>query len=149
MASDSGHLGAIGYEAADPSLRAPPWDEAMQGPPDPRTWTMKSTRSGARPSVNGGWRPLRVALRLPVWLGIVSLTVVALLLAFHQVVRGGVQQGEMRRMAVATQAEALWRCKALRGAVLRESCLAQLNAATDIDTTLRAEKLAPVAQISR
>jgi hypothetical protein len=150
MAGDVGHVGAIGYEAADLSLQAPAWDEALQGPPDPRTWAMKSTRSGSRPSVHGGWRQLRVALRSPVWPGIlVLLSILALLMAFHQVVRGGVQQGEMRRLAVAMQTEALWRCKALRAPVMRDSCLAQLNAASDIDAALRAQSLAPVAQISR
>jgi hypothetical protein len=73
-----------------------------------------------------------VALRSPVWTGlIVSMGILGLLIAFHQVVRGAVRQGESRRMAVALHADALWRCHAMRDPNPRESCLAQLSAATD------------------
>jgi hypothetical protein len=150
MVSHSGRVGALPYKAADLSLRAPPWRETLQGLSNTRRSAMKSMGFEWRPGVRGWWRRLPVALRSPVWPGIlVSLTILALLLAFHQIVRGGVQQGEMRRVAVAMYAEALWRCKALRGPGMRETCLAQLNEATDIDATLRAQDLAPVAQISR
>ena len=150
MASDSGRVGALGCEAADLSLRALPWRETLQCLPNTRRSAMKSTGFEWRPGVRGWWHRLPVALRSPVWPGIlVSLTILALLLAFHQIVRGGVQQGEMRRVAVAMHAEALWRCKALRGPGMRETCLGQLDAATDINATLRAQDLAPVAQISR
>jgi hypothetical protein len=62
----------------------------------------------------------------PVWLGILAtIAIVGLLLAFHHVVRGAVQQGELRRKATATHAEAAWRCNILREP---ESCGVQPNA---------------------
>lgn len=67
----------------------------------------------------------------PVWTGLLaSLALLALLLAFHQVVEGGVQQGQLRRQADAVHADATWRCKALRGTAERRQCLAQLGAAS-------------------
>ena len=55
------------------------------------------------------------AMRSPVWAGILlTIAIIGLLVAFHQVVRGAVQQGELRRQATATYAEAVWRCNALR-----------------------------------
>lgn len=71
------------------------------------------------------------ALRLP--LGHAAQALLAglgLLLAFHQVVLGAVEQGELRRKTAATQAEAAWRCNALSGARSREICLVLLNATT-------------------
>ena len=68
------------------------------------------------------------APRLQVWSGLLGATaVLALLLAFHQVVQGGVRQGEFRRQAAAVLADATWRCKALRGAELARDCLADLD----------------------
>jgi len=91
------------------------------------------------------------ALRSPVWPGILAaIAVVGLLLAFHQVVSGAVQQGELRRKATAAYAEAAWRCNALRGVrAVRESCLSQLNAPHN-ETTLQARNFATesVVQIS-
>jgi hypothetical protein len=54
-----------------------------------------------------------------------ALAAVGLLVAFHQVVRGAVQQGELRRLASAVHAEAVWHCNALRGSHMRDSCLLQ------------------------
>lgn len=56
-----------------------------------------------------------------------AVAIVGLLLAFHQVVRGAVAQGESRRHAVAVHADATWRCEALRGIGQSQACLAQLN----------------------
>ena len=53
--------------------------------------------------------------------------VLALLLAFHQVVTGAVQQGGLRRRAVAVHADATWRCQARSSVLQPEACLAQLN----------------------
>ena len=47
------------------------------------------------------------------WPGVAgALAVFALLLAFSHVVSLGVQQGELRRQAMARQASLLWRCDA-------------------------------------
>jgi hypothetical protein len=62
-----------------------------------------------------------------------ALAIVALLVAFQQVVRASVQQGDLRRKAVAALEEATWRCKALRSQRMRESCLVQLAAAAHRD----------------
>jgi hypothetical protein len=75
--------------------------------------------------------------------------IVGLLAAFHHVVRGAVLQSELRRQAIATHAEAVWRCNALR---VRDSCLAQLNAAPHDDATLQGRNIAtvaPIAEMSR
>ena len=70
------------------------------------------------------------ALRLPVWAAIVAtLIALALLQAFKQVVAQAVTQGDLRRMATASQVESAWRCKLLRHAGERGSCLVQLSLA--------------------
>jgi hypothetical protein len=64
------------------------------------------------------------------WSGILAtLTSAGLLLAFHQVVDGAVKEGEQRREATATRAEAAWHCSALPGDRSRRDCLAALSAA--------------------
>jgi hypothetical protein len=79
----------------------------------------------------------------PVWLGILAtIAIVGLLLAFHHVVRGAVQQGELRRKATATHAEAAWRCNFLREL---DSCLVQQNALPHDGAPLRARDVATVA----
>jgi hypothetical protein len=75
------------------------------------------------------WQPLlppaaRFAL-VPTALALVAA--LGLILALFQVVRGAVQQGDTRRQESAARVEATWRCKALRGLVLRENCLMQLE----------------------
>jgi hypothetical protein len=82
--------------------------------------------AGAMKAKGLGWPD---ALRLPLWQAILAvLAALGLLLAFHQVVLGAVQQGELRRKASAMQAEAASRCNALTGTRSRETCLMQLNA---------------------
>lgn len=51
----------------------------------------------------------------------------ALLLAFQHVVHGVVDQGAMRRQAVALHADATWRCRIERAAGDSRNCLAQLQ----------------------
>jgi hypothetical protein len=64
------------------------------------------------------------------WLLVVAPAgVLALLLAFHQVVLSGVEKSEARHRASAAHADAVWRCNALRGAPQRAGCHAQLDAA--------------------
>jgi len=81
---------------------------------------------------------LPATLRSPAWpTTLAALMAVFLLLAFHQVVRDAVHQGELLRMATASHSEAAWRCSALRGLRMRESCLAQLNAPPHDEATLQ------------
>ena len=63
-----------------------------------------------------------------VWPRILAgLTIMALLGSFHEVVRGGVQQGETRRVATAAHADRVWRCQALRVLHAGDSCLLRLS----------------------
>ncbi|GEM_PF-5409110 len=96
------------------------------------------------------WQRLPNAVRAPHWpMTLAVLTILALLLAFHQVVRDAVQQGEILRMATASHADAIWRCGALHGARMRDSCIAQLNAAPDNEAAALTEpQLATVAAVS-
>jgi hypothetical protein len=90
----------------------------------------------------GGAVQLVQALRRMRWPGVVSaLAVVALLVVFQHVVRGAVQQGELRRQAVAEQAEAMWRCKDLRSHRMRADCLSQLQASANPGTTVRVVRI--------
>ena len=49
-----------------------------------------------------------------------------MLLAFHQVVRDGVRQGELRHLASQAHADAIWHCKYLPDPRSQDDCLAQL-----------------------
>src|SRR3990167_1092290 len=52
----------------------------------------------------------------PLWAVILVVVAVGgLMLAFHGVVRGAVEQGEGRRLATAALTQATWRCNPLRG----------------------------------
>lgn len=57
-----------------------------------------------------------------------ALALLALLLTFHEVVRGAVRQGEQRRATVAAHELASWRCTTLRTTRLRDDCRAALDA---------------------
>src|SRR5437868_167678 len=76
------------------------------------------------------------------WRGIgVTLASVALLTALQQVVRAGMQSGEVRRHAAATRADDEWRCKVMRVARERVDCLLQLEAtSTDADASARTRR---------
>jgi hypothetical protein len=74
------------------------------------------------------------------WRGVAAATLagVVLLMALQQVVRAGMQRGEMRRQAAATRADDEWRCKVMGSARERVACLLQL------DATPRDTQVAPV-----
>ena len=73
----------------------------------------------------------------PLWAVILVVVVVGgLMLAFHGVVRGAVEQGEGRRVATAALTQATWRCNALRGPGASGACLAQLNAVAALNAGL-------------
>lgn len=74
----------------------------------------------------GGYR-LPVGMQTTVWLIILgSLIILGMLMAFHQVVHGAVQQGDLRNRTNALHAEATWRCKILPGRDASDGCLLQL-----------------------
>lgn len=61
-------------------------------------------------------------------LGVLAIVIiVSMLMAFHSVVQGAVQDGEIRRQAEITQADAIWRCKMLRDLSARSGCLQQTD----------------------
>jgi len=75
------------------------------------------------------WFNVPLPLRSRAWpMTRACLTIVGLLMGFHQVVQSSVKQGELLRMTAATRSEAVWRCNALRNATTRASCLAQIDA---------------------
>jgi hypothetical protein len=105
-------------ECLDHPQLALTWRDMGSGWAEPAAWAMKARQLG--------WPN---ALRMPLWCAILAVLVgLGLLLAFHQVVLGAVQQGELRRKATAMQAEAASRCNALSGTRSREICLMQLDA---------------------
>lgn len=59
----------------------------------------------------------------PVWPALLAAVLaVLLLLAFERVVRQGMHQGVQRRATQAAQADAAWRCAALRAGPERSGC---------------------------
>lgn len=85
------------------------------------------------------WHRLPAGVHSPAWPVILAtLIILGMLLAFHQVVRGAVQQSELRHKTAAMHAEVTWRCKILRDLSESESCLSQLNAADHSDAMLHA-----------
>jgi hypothetical protein len=89
---------------------------------------------------------LLLALRSHGWSGVLaSLLLLGLLLAFHQVVRSAVRQGELRREITALQSATASRCNALRSRLVRDSCLQELNAAPLDPAALRARNALTIA----
>jgi hypothetical protein len=110
----------------------------------------RSGFAGLRERFDAWWMALPQVLRSPAWPWTLAvLMVLFLLLAFHQVVRDAVRQGELMRMATASHSEAVWRCGALRGLRMRESCLAQLNAAPHEEPAPEVRNVATLASVGR
>ena len=81
------------------------------------------------------------APHLQVWSGLLAaVAVLALLLAFQQVVLGSVRQGELRQQAASVLLDATWRCQALRGGDLVHQCLAGLTGLTDVKAPAELER---------
>ena len=70
----------------------------------------------------------RCVARWPLLLALLAVS--GLLLVFLRVVQEGVRQGDLRRVAVAAHADALWRCTVISQRAQRESCRALLSSAT-------------------
>lgn len=93
------------------------------------------------------WGQLPTGLRSPVWQAMLaSLVILGMLLAFHEVVHGAVQQGELRNKASALHADATWRCKILPGPGARDGCLLQLSALVDAGAVLAAQNMQLASQ---
>jgi len=91
--------------------------------------TAHSMRASLRREIRSWWLRLPAELRSPLWPAALScLTIIALLMGFHQVVQSSVRQGELLRMSASSRAQAEWRCHALQGERMRASCMNQLNA---------------------
>jgi hypothetical protein len=85
------------------------------------------------------WYGWPASVRSPLWSALLAtLTILGLLLAFHQVVSGAVQQGELRHQASVLHSEATWRCKAMGSLRASESCLSQLKALARVNPLLQA-----------
>lgn len=68
-----------------------------------------------------------------------TLVILGMLLAFHDVVSGAVQQGELRNKAIAVHVTATLRCNSLRDSNARDSCLLQLDTAATAEGELAAQ----------
>jgi hypothetical protein len=91
-----------------------------------------------------------VALRAHGWRGaLAALILLGLLLAFHQVVRSAVREGELRREITALRSAASLRCNELRGRLVRDSCLQSLNASSPDATALRAQNALTIAALQQ
>ena len=57
------------------------------------------------------------------------LVIVGMLVLFYQAVITSMQQGELHRMAVASQAEATWHCNTLGATQASQNCRLQITSA--------------------
>lgn len=84
------------------------------------------------------------------WKGaLAALMLLGLLLAFHQVVRSAVRQGELRREIAALHSAAAARCNELRGRLVRDSCLQKLSASPLDPAALRAQNALTTAALEQ
>lgn len=75
-----------------------------------------------------GWPRLSALLSTQSGLAVLAILItLGLMLAFHQIVLGAVEQGELLQQARNQQSEALRRCGTLRGLEARDNCRLQIN----------------------
>jgi hypothetical protein len=79
----------------------------------------------------------------------VVVLLLGLLALFHQVVRGAVHLGDLRREATALHTSALFRCRDLPDRHARDSCLLELPAVPRDGAALRADMLPTNAVFDR
>lgn len=89
-------------------------------------------QAGSRPGRS--WRSFSA-------LALATVSVLGMLMAFHAVMRGAVEQARLRQQAMAAHAEATWQCKTLRGLHASGACLSQLNGAAPAKAMLQALNL--------
>jgi len=105
---------------------------------------------GLRRELQRWWTGQPELLRSRAWpSAFAGLTILALLLGFHQVVSSAVKQGELMRMSAATRSQAEWRCHALRNAATRASCLERLDEPAIADASTAPNNTATLAQLGR
>jgi hypothetical protein len=73
------------------------------------------------------------------------LLLFGLLLAIHHVMRGAVQQGELRRELTAFHSAAASRCHTLRGRLIRDDCMQKPNAAPLDEAAPHAQNVTTIA----
>jgi hypothetical protein len=86
--------------------------------------------------------PVQAALTRGWWKTVAAwalacLLMLGMLLAFHAVMSGAVQQAASRQQTLAAHAEATWRCKTLRGLHASVTCLSQLNASAPAEVSVQ------------
>lgn len=95
---------------------------------------MRNTTTAEFPAWQQGLQWVWEGLRPHLVLGVLATTAIfGLLLAFHDVVSGAVQQSEFRNRAIAARVTATLRCNSLRDSTARDSCLLQLDSAASAD----------------
>lgn len=88
----------------------------------------------AHPSAGHVWSSL--------WaLVLATVSVLGMLMAFHAVMRGAVEQARARHQAQAVHAEATWRCKDLHNPRARGPCLSLLKPSTPVELIVQALNL--------
>jgi hypothetical protein len=102
------------------------WSAAMN--PDLQSIKFSNSELPEQESSQGdspkGWRLLSALLSSQTMLVVLAtLSTVVLMLAFHQIVLGAVEQGKLLQQARNLQSEAVFRCKSLRSATARDQCL--------------------------
>lgn len=94
---------------------------------DRSTWTLPAPALGHRRyRRQAPVAPAAVGRLSPWWLALAALLLMALLQAYQTTVHQVVDQGDARRVLVAQQAEARWRCQALTDRRQSGRCLAGL-----------------------
>jgi len=73
------------------------------------------------------WQRLWVAMHSPLLQQMLGVgAVIGLVLIFHAVVTQAVHQSGLRQQALASQSQAVWRCKLLPSVSARQACLREL-----------------------
>ncbi len=92
--------------------------------------------------------PGSAAGRNALWPWLLALaTVVALLLAIHQVMQAAVLQGELLRKSHAADAEVAWRCTASRNFRLPDNCRARLAALPEPEAAAQDQQVAVIGTV--
>lgn len=116
----------------------PPWQAAATAGPASFRWrTLPPQRATVVWAF--AWTIARtIPWRQLLWPALpVAAAAIGLLLAFQQVVRQAVVQGEQRRSAVIARADGAWRCNTLAKRNDRDDCLSQLGSGSvDLPRTM-------------
>ena len=101
---------------------------------------MRNTTTAEFPARQQGLQWVWKALRSHVVVGLLATIVIfGMLIAFHDVVSGAMQQSELRNRAMAAHVTATLRCNSLRDPGARDNCLLQLDTAANAEGLLAAQ----------